>query len=505
MKIKLSILFTFVFAIGSYAQSSQDALLFSSEELSGTARFVAMGGAFGALGGDISSLKVNPAGSSVFLHNFVSFSLANESYDNEVAYRNGISERRNNNFHIPQAGAVFVFNNSNQEATISKFTVGVSYNQKNSLSNRFTASGDNDSSIGDYFTNLANGVPLELFNSNSLQDRYIFLGEGNFSQEGFSNTDLQTAYLGYNAFLFDPASNDGNNTAYTSNVSGNNIFQQYDYRSTGLNGAFSANGSMQLFDNFYAGLNLNSHFINYERSTTYYEQIGSPSEINEIVFENNLSTIGIGFSFQVGVISKINDLIRLGASYESPTWYTIADETNQYLYSYSNDLGGQEVDPFVTNIFPNYRLRTPGKLTGSLGLVFGKTGVLSFDYSHKDYSNIHLSQGYDNHADYSVQNQNFEDNLNSASTYRLGGEYRIKQWSLRGGYRYEESPNTDTMSELNGYSAGLGYSFGKMRLDFAYDYSSQDYSTNLLHTGLQDQALINFSRSNYILTLAIDM
>lgn len=130
MKIKLLSLFSFFITVGSYAQSSNDALLFSSEELSGTARFVGMGGAFGALGGDISALKVNPAGSSVFLHNFASFSLANESYNNEVAFRNGISERRNNNFHIPQAGAVFVFNNSNPEATISKFTIGVAYNQK---------------------------------------------------------------------------------------------------------------------------------------------------------------------------------------------------------------------------------------------------------------------------------------------------------------------------------------------------------------------------------------
>jgi len=505
MKIKLFILLVSLSVWGSYAQSSNDALLLSSEDLSGTARFVAMGGAFGALGGDISSLKVNPAGSSIFLHNFASFSLANESYNNEVLYQGSLSKRNNNNFYIPQAGAVFVFNNSNQEADISKFTIGVTYDHKKSLSNRFNAVGNNDNTIGDYFVNLANGIPLDLLNSFSLQDRYIFLGEGNFNNEGFSNTELQTAFLGYNAFLFDPVSEDSNNTSYTSNVTGNNIFQDYYYRSTGLNGKFSANGSMQLFDNFYAGLNLNSHFINYERTTSYYESIGSSSEINEIIFENNLSTIGIGFSLQVGAIAKVNDFVRLGASYESPTWYTISDETTQYLYSFSNEFGGQEVDPFVTNIFPNYRLRTPGKLIGSLGLVFGKRGLLSFDYSYKDYSNIQLSPGYNNNTDYRTQNQNFETNFNAASTYRIGGEYRLKQWSLRGGYRYEESPNSTTMSELTGYSGGLGYDFGKIRLDFAYDYSTQDYSTNLLQTGLQEQAFVDFSRSNYILTLAIDM
>ena len=118
---------------------------------------------------------------------------------------------------------------------------------------------------------------------------------------------------------------------------------------------------------------------------------------------------------------------------------------------------------------------------------------------------MQLSPGYDNNTDYRIQNQNFENNFDAASTYRLGGEYRIQRWSLRGGYRYEESPNSNTMSELNGYSGGLGYDFGKLRLDFAYDYSSQDYNVNLLQTGIQEQASVDFSRSNYILTLAIDM
>ena len=137
MKFNLAIIFSFIFTWGNYAQSSNDALLFSSEDLSGTARFVAMGGAFGALGGDISSLKVNPAGSSVFLHNFASFSLANESYENDVLYQGSASNRSNNNFFIPQAGAVFVFNNSNPDANVSKFTIGITYDQKKSLDNVF--------------------------------------------------------------------------------------------------------------------------------------------------------------------------------------------------------------------------------------------------------------------------------------------------------------------------------------------------------------------------------
>ncbi len=55
----------------SVAQSQDitDAVRYAHYNLSGTARFRAMGGAFGALGGDLSSINVNPAGSAIFSNN----------------------------------------------------------------------------------------------------------------------------------------------------------------------------------------------------------------------------------------------------------------------------------------------------------------------------------------------------------------------------------------------------------------------------------------------------
>ena len=51
------------FSVGMvYAQNEMDAYRFSKNDLTGTARSVAMGGAFGALGGDISGIAINPAG-----------------------------------------------------------------------------------------------------------------------------------------------------------------------------------------------------------------------------------------------------------------------------------------------------------------------------------------------------------------------------------------------------------------------------------------------------------
>ena len=51
---------------GASAQSAVDAYNLSQSDLRGTARFMSMGGAFTALGGDLSTLSQNPAGIGVY-------------------------------------------------------------------------------------------------------------------------------------------------------------------------------------------------------------------------------------------------------------------------------------------------------------------------------------------------------------------------------------------------------------------------------------------------------
>ena len=48
------------------AQTAYDAYQISRYDLRGTARFMSMGGAFGALGGDLSVLGQNPGGIGVY-------------------------------------------------------------------------------------------------------------------------------------------------------------------------------------------------------------------------------------------------------------------------------------------------------------------------------------------------------------------------------------------------------------------------------------------------------
>ncbi len=53
---------TLLIAGDVWAQGEIDAYRYSQTEVTGTARSMSMGGAFGALGGDISSIAINPAG-----------------------------------------------------------------------------------------------------------------------------------------------------------------------------------------------------------------------------------------------------------------------------------------------------------------------------------------------------------------------------------------------------------------------------------------------------------
>ena len=93
------------------AQDINDALRYAQTDLGGTARFRAMSGAFGALGGDFSAINVNPAGSAIFANNQVGVTLSNYNTNNSSNYFGNNSSDSRNSLDLNQAGGVFVFNN----------------------------------------------------------------------------------------------------------------------------------------------------------------------------------------------------------------------------------------------------------------------------------------------------------------------------------------------------------------------------------------------------------
>ncbi|PHQ29544.1 OmpP1/FadL family transporter [Leeuwenhoekiella nanhaiensis] len=480
------------------AQTISDAVQFSTENITGTARYRAVGGAFGALGGDLSALNNNPAGSAVFSQSFVSLSLSSDGYDNQTHYGDGITTNSNSDLDFNQLGAVFV---SNGAGNVRKFSFGFNYDRYNDFDNQFIASGISNNSISDYFLGYAQGTPLELLelqDGETLDELYQFLGEN----ESFG---AQQAFLGYQGYLIDPESSDLNNTSYTNAQNGNAFDQEYQYTSFGNNSKFAFNAAAQLGENFYLGANLNIHAFNLTRNTLLFEDNNQGANaVNSLEFENQYRSIGSGISAQVGAIYKASQSLRLGLSLDSPTYYTISEETEQYLRT-SGENGEVVINPNVINIYQDYEFQTPAKATGSIAYVFGAGGFLSFDYSYQDYSTIKFRPESD--VFFNQLNADISSSLKSVSTYRLGGEFLAGNWSFRGGYRYQESPyvNESTLGDLTGYAVGLGYTIGNARIDVAYDWAKQEQNPALYDGAFTNTAFIDHINTSLVATLSFKL
>ncbi|MES2811599.1 MAG: outer membrane protein transport protein [Bacteroidota bacterium] len=501
MKKNLSIIALVLGFLAMNAQDATDALRYSQTDMIGTARFRAMSGAFGAVGGDFSAISINPASSSVFNNNQFAGTLNVYTVDNKSDYFGTKTKENASDFTLNQAGAVFVFENNRENSDWKKFALAINYENLNNYENSLFSSGYNPTnSVANYFTQSANGVELQDLDDLSL----------NYYNFGFRG---QQAFLAYNAYLINPTDpNDPANTTYLSNAVGTgNFYQENEVVSTGYNGKLSFNASALYQDKMYIGINLNYHASDYLRSSSVYEDYADATGADNTIgvqalrFNNQLYTYGNGFSFQLGTIIKLTNEFRIGGTYESPTWMRLNDELTQTLATDCADCPdpGYFIDPQVTNIYAPYTLKTPGKLTASAAYVFGSEGMISIDFSTKDYSKTEFRPT----NEFNGVNNDMSSNLTKSNELRIGAEKKHKQWSFRAGYRMEESPykNKSRMGDLTGYSGGLGYNFGGTRLDLAYSTAKRTYGEQFLSYGMTDAAKINNKNDNVTITLAFEL
>ncbi len=506
MKKYLMLLFIGASLNAVKAQENRDAVRYSQSDITGTARFRAMSGAFGALGGDLSSISLNPASSSVFNFNQIGFSINNISSKHNSNYFGNKTTDRTNDLNLNQAGGVFVFKNENKKDGWNKFSLGINYENLNNLNNKTFVSGTNPTnSIDEYFLYYANniGIPLGVI----LDNNYFQL-----------NHLEQQAFLGYEGYLINAKNkNDDNNIDYTTNVPfGGNYFHESSVTSTGNNGKLSFNASASFKNKIYIGLNLNSHFIDFRQNSTFYEENNNAANSYDIdlidtYFENEIQSTGTGFSFQLGTIIKATKELRLGFTYESPTWLSLNDKTRQNLISTINK---DKTNPLFEKINPDsnefitddiYQLKTPSKFTGGFAYTFNKKGLISIDYSIKDYgSNSYTSDTYIRNP---FVNADIKKALDYSSEVRIGGEYKIQAFSLRGGYRFEESPykNKTIMGDLNSFSGGIGYDFGGTKLDLSYAKSYRSAQQGFFDQGFTDGAKINTTNSSFTISLLFEL
>lgn len=481
-----------------HSQGISDALRYSQDNLNGTARFSAMSGAFGALGGDLSSLNINPAGSAVFSNNQMALTLSNNSTKNNSNYFGTKSSDSNNSFDLNQAGGVFIFKTQDPKNDWKKIAFAINYDKTNNFDNAVFSEGKNQTnSVANYFLYYANadpeknqpGIPL-----GTIQNYYY--EELNFAE--------QQAFLGYEGYIINPVDTNSNNILYDSNIqSSGNYHQENSISTNGYNGKLSFNAATSYKDKLYLGINLNSHFTDYKKTSVFYESNKNSIGLRNLTFSNELYTYGSGFSMNLGAIVKVNKEIRVGLAWESPSWYTLNDELKQDLrttgfnYSDPNDitktiagLSDANPDSNVTMIYAPYKLQTPSKTTLSFAYIFGKLGLISVDYAIKDYGNTQFKPK----NEFSNTNTGMTNLLNQSGEFRFGCEYKIEAWSLRAGYRFEQSPykNKNTMGDLTGNSVGIGYNFGSTKLDLSYTATQRDSNPRFFDQGYFDEEFKGF-------------
>ena len=483
----------------SNAQTIDDVLRYSQENLQGTARFQAMGGAFGALGGDMSSININPAGSAVFNNSL--FTISGTYYDTntELEYRGSFLQSDNNTLDMNQLGGAFVWKSTDPDSSWKKVSLAINYDIVQNFDDFSISGGLGTEGIDNYFLNYADGIQLQnlrIRDGETVSDAYLDIGATNGL--GFGG---QQAFLGFQTGIIEPTVDEVENTEYFANENYTEVNQDYRETTGGYNSKVIVNAGTQFEDFLYLGAAMNFHTVLFDKYSRYSEDFFNlDDELRTVRFDNRLRTEGSGFSFSLGAIAKLNQFVRIGGSYQSPTWYRLSDSFTQGISSnYPNQdpnfyfFGMRDISIF------DYQIKTPSKLTGSLALVFGQNGLLSFDYSYQDMSNAELRPTSD--SAFASENEYMSQALGGVSSLRVGGEYRIQRVSLRAGYRYQQSPYADgnIVGDLKGISGGIGLNFGGSRLDLAVNRSEQDVLQYFFSTGINTPAVLNKINTNVTL------
>jgi hypothetical protein len=464
--------------------------LITQENISGNARFEAMSGAFGALGGNLSAIHTNPAASAVFNANQFGLSTSTQSTANNTSYFGTSTPTENRNSGLNQIGGVLLLKNNNTEMAWKKIAFGFNAQMQSSYNNTIQINGTNtENGLDTYFLDYAAGKDGSVFGLNdgeTVRSVYQFFGES--AGYGF---EYQQAFLGSRGYIFDYFEDDG---LFVSNAIYSSVQHNHKIQTSGDKWDMAFTLSGQYIDWLYLGVNMNISGIEYRQiSSTTESGYDVDSPMREIYFQNELYTYGGGVSLQFGAIATPNKNVRLGASYKSPTWYSLKDEFSQFLETKSNDVDGKSFNDVIdlrntVNVYEDYTIKTPSELRGSLAYIFGTRGLISFDYTLKNYQNTHI--GPNDNDVFIALNDQIDQNWTSTSSYRIGGEYRQGGVSLRAGYHLEETPysNSSILGDRSGYSFGIGLNFRSSVINLSILNSEQSRSHQLYDTGLVDPA-----------------
>ena len=453
----------------------------------GTARSAAMAGAMTSLGGDLSSLTINPAGLGMYRTNEVALTpmigVARSTNDDPSYERNNSTRFAMSNFGV-------VFKAYEGTGKVVAVNVGFGYNRLADYNYRTSFyRPDNQSSIAGVF-------------ARQLQQSGMYSDDFYDSNDSFDWWRIDPKYwgaaLGYRCGLVYDKVPDGQGgevqSSWAPDMYGTApvVGQYMSLRSRGSLGEYAFSVGMNVENKLYVGLTLGIHSL-YQRRDIYYgeEYTYLPGdqpagkEVRYFNYNQTAITDGTGVNMKVGITYRPIQSLRLGVALHTPTAYTLDYSYQAAMVSRVRDNEtGRIITPdpeAMTEVWrdngPNsWNFSSPTRLLFGASYTFGDKAIISVDYERDWYNSIRTKS---TPVGKGVYNDFFKQHFKGSNTVRAGAEVKVLPiLALRAGYCFNGSMlknNKTVFSSPVIYrsqyaTAGIGVSLGFIYLDLAYQY-----------------------------------
>lgn len=455
------------------AQSIFDFPGLTTPAINGTARYMSMGGSFGALGGDVSAIIDNPAALGIFRSSELNFS-TNLQHAFTKSDWGGISLTSNRTkFNINNFSWVINFPSYKEWGYLNS-NFSFSFNRLKNFNRRAIFKHNAlDHSLSDLIVDITNGLYEN--DLNKLPDAYLNKRAGYLS------------ILGYHGYLINPKAIGSNQ--WESGVTG---APQANYRLNewGQLNDYNFTYSGNINDVFYFGIGVSLQDY-YRVAQTYYGEVFSNGKFN---LATTTIQDGSGVNFNFGFIARLSPAIRIGASLKTPTSYSFKNQQFTTLTSNMAAAGRQMVItvPDDKKGVWDYDYTSPLKAQFSVGFIVARNAAINIDYVLTDNN----TQKFKLNGETSIfnnENRDFKQYSQLAHTIKVGAEAKIaSNIKLRGGFAYITSPmsaeaqknimNNTVQTDMEYFidnaqlygTCGIGFNFNNVFLDLAYAYNRQN-------------------------------
>lgn len=503
-KVALTIFMAVAATVAGYAQTAYDAFLFSDNNYEGTARTMAMGNAFTALGGDLGSISINPAGSAVAKHSqfIISPSLTfttctaqgvSPYSDGSLPYFENKYKNSNTAFAIPNFGITFNWE-TGRTTGLKNMTFGIIANRLNSWNQDVYAAGANNTTsfMGSLAASAtANGyLGSDLGSDNAYSyypGRYVVgYQSGMFST--FNGYNDQ--FIGVSELLID-------NNGQSEIILGGPLQQTYGRQVTGAKNEYVINLGANISDFLYIGANLGITSMHYNYAEYFKEAAVDPSDFDieyddgtrtrfeSMRYNYDYSVMTSGIYGKFGFILTPGAGLRIGAAIQTPTSTTVDEEWKHAGSTYfTNGSNYSAESPYGSD---HYSFQEPWKANFGLAWTLGQFAIISADYEMCDYSSMKfVRSGLNDGREYFEDiNNDIKTVYGNSQALRVGAEIKLGAVAIRGGYGITQSPEKATifgekLSAMTSQNASFGLGFASKKSFFAdiaarYAFATDEY------------------------------